>query len=129
MDSTYLQPLDQDAPNLADKVADRANGAIRSTQTVANAAFERLADDVEGVRNRAAPLVDRLSGQATAAARCGVDAMRSARSQLRAQAIRASDGAAVRIRDEPFKAVLIAAATGVALMALVALLSRTRSPG
>jgi len=129
MESNHLEPLGQVAPNIADKAADRANGAIRSTQTVANAAFDRLADNVESARDRAAPLIDRLSSQATDAAHHGADAMRDTSSQLREQAIDVSDAVTSRIRNEPFKAMLIAAATGAALMALVALLSRTRSEG
>ena len=129
MKSATLEPLNQDAPNLADTVADRANGAIRSTQTVANAAFDRLSDNVESARDRAAPVIDRLSSQVTAAARRSVDAMRDSSSQLRGQAMNVADLTARNIRDEPFKAVLIAAATGAALMALVTLLSRSRNGG
>ena len=44
--------------------------------------------------------------------------------QLRDRAHRASDGTVNYIKDEPVKAVLIAAATGAALMALVALIGR-----
>jgi len=129
MEPTTSKPLGQDAPNIADKAASSANGAIRSTQTVANAAFDRLADNVESARHQAAPLIDRLSSQATTVARRSVDGIRDTSLQLREKAMKASDLTADHIRDEPFKAVLIAAATGAALMALVTLLSRARSVG
>lgn len=47
--------------------------------------------------------------------------------QLRVKAGHASDDTVHYIRHEPVKAMLMAAATGAALMALVALISRSRS--
>ena len=122
-----FQPLTQDASNLADQAAESANSAIRSTQNVANKAFERLTDTVDSARDHAAPLINRLSSQAETAARRGVEAVRDTSAQLRERAIKASDTTVSYIKDEPVKAMLIAAATGAALMALVGLLGRTRS--
>lgn len=56
-----------------------------------------------------------------------LDALRARSDQLREKAVRASDRTVEYIKDEPFKAVLIAAATGAALMALVTLVSRSRN--
>jgi hypothetical protein len=44
---------------------------------------------------------------------------------LRDKALRASDNTVGYIKDEPVKAMLIAAATGAALMALVSLITRS----
>jgi ElaB/YqjD/DUF883 family membrane-anchored ribosome-binding protein len=44
--------------------------------------------------------------------------------QVRDQAMRASDGTLNYIKDEPVKAMLIAAAAGAALMALLGLLRK-----
>jgi ElaB/YqjD/DUF883 family membrane-anchored ribosome-binding protein len=129
MDTSNPKPLGNEAPNIADRAADRAGEAVRSTQNVANAAFDRLADKVESAREQAAPLVDRLSSQAEAVAHRSADAVRDTASQLRERALRASDTTAGYIRDEPVKAILIAAATGAALMALATLASRSRSDG
>ena len=127
MNTNTLHPLGTDAPNLADQAADRANSAIRSTQNVTNAAFDRLTDKVEDVRDQAAPLINRLSSQAETAARRGLDAVRDTSAQVRETALKASDSTVAYIKDEPLKAMLIAAATGAALMALVSLVSRSRS--
>ena len=127
MNTNTLHPLGTDAPNLADQAADRANSAIRSTQNVTNAAFDRLTDKVEDVRDQAAPLINRLSSQAETAARRGLDAVRDTSAQVRETALKASDSTVAYIKDEPLKAMLIAAATGAALMALVSLLGRSRS--
>ena len=121
-----FQPLTQDASNLADQAAESANSAIRSTQNVANAALDRLANKVENARDQAVPLINRLSSQAETAARRGVEAVRDTSAQLRERAMKASDNTVGYIKDEPVKAMLIAAATGAALMALVSLVTRSR---
>lgn len=127
MNPNTPHPLGTDAPNLADQAVDRASSAIRSTQNVTNAAFDRLTDKVEDVRDRAVPLVNRLSAQAETAARRGLDAVRDTSAQVRETALKASDSTVAYIKDEPLKAMLVAAATGAALMALVSLLGRSRS--
>ena len=127
MNSTVTnQPFPNEATSMADQAADSANSAIRSTQNVANAALDRLANKVENARDQAVPLINRLSSQAETAARRGVDAVRDTSAQLRERAMKASDSTVGYIKDEPVKAMLIAAATGAALMALVSLISRSR---
>ena len=127
MNMPTVNPLADGATNLADQAADSANNAIRSTQSVANAAFDRLSNKVDNVRDQAAPMINRLSSQAEAAARRGVEAVRDTSAQLRDKALTVSDNTVGYIKDEPVKAMLIAAATGAALMALIGLLSRSRS--
>jgi len=123
---TRPQSLSGDASNIADHAAESASQAIRSTQGVANAAFDRMSDTVESARDRASPLIDRWSSQAENALHRSVDALRDTTSQLRDQAAKVSDATAGRVRDEPLKAVLIAAAAGAALMAVIGLISRAR---
>lgn len=122
---TTFKPAVQNTPNIVDKAADSASGAIRSTQNVTNAAFDRLGEKVDSVRDQAAPIIDRFSKQAEAVTRRGIDAVRDSSAQLREKAAQLSDTTVGHIRDEPLKAVLIAAATGAALMALVVLASRS----
>lgn len=123
--TTFDKPLGQDASNFAEHAADSASGAIRSTQTATNAAFDRLSDKVETVRDQAAPLINRLSSQAEAAARRGAEAVKETSANLREKALHAQDTTVGYIKDEPLKAMLIAAATGAALMALISLSSRS----
>ena len=120
------QPFSSEATTMADHAADSASSAIRSTQNVANAALDRLANKVENARDQAVPLINRLSSQAETAARRGVEAVRDTSAQLRERAMKASDNTVGYIKDEPVKAMLIAAATGAALMALVSLVTRSR---
>jgi len=69
-------------------------------------------------------LLARAGEQASELAQRGVDAVRERSLQVRDQALRASDNTVNYIRDEPVKAVLIAAAAGAVLMALIGLLRR-----
>jgi len=113
------------APKLVDKAADAATGAIRSTQGVANEALDHLADKVDGVRDQIKPALDRFSQQAEALTRRSMDAVRDGSAQLRDKAALISDKTAGHIREEPLKAMLIAAATGAALMGLLVLINRS----
>ena len=111
---------------LVDRVAQTADNAIRSTQHLANSALDSLAGSVQDVRHEAAPLLNRAGEQASALAQRGVNAVRESSLKLRDSAVQAKDGAVLYIKDEPLKSMLIAAAAGAALMALVGLLSRSR---
>jgi len=112
--------------NLVDQAAVSADRAIKTTQRVANEALDSLSGSVQEMRDHAAPALNRSSEQLAALAQRGVDVMRDSSQQLRDRALRASDSTVGYIKDEPVKAMLIAAATGAALMALVSLLTRTR---
>jgi len=116
----------QDPSNrLVDQAALSADNAIKSTQRVANEALDSLAGGVEGLRHQAAPALNRVGEQASTLAHRGVDAVREGSQQLRDRALRASDSTVAYIKDEPVKSMLIAAATGAALMALVSLMGRS----
>ena len=129
MDTTTIKQVGNEASSVADQAADSAHNALRSTQGVANQAFDRLSDKIESAREHAVPLINRLTSQAENAAQRGVGAVRDASAQVREKALKASDSTVSYIKDEPVKAMLIAAATGAALMALIGLLSRSRNAG
>lgn len=117
----------QSATSLEDKIGTATDGAARSTQQAVDQAADSITNKVEDLRNQAAPLIDRVSAQAEAAARRGIEAMRGSSQQLRDKAARATDSTVAYVKDEPVKAMLIAAATGAALMALVSLMGRSRN--
>jgi ElaB/YqjD/DUF883 family membrane-anchored ribosome-binding protein len=77
-------------------------------------------------RHEAAALLDDAGQQAGALAQRGARAIRDTSLSLRDSAVRVGDSTALYVKDEPLKAILMAAATGAALMALVGLLSRSR---
>ena len=124
------KPFDQKPVDLhngiADHAAQSADNAIKSTQRATNNAFNSLSGTVQDIREQAAPLLNRATEQASALAQRGIDSVRDTSQQLRDTARRASDSTVGYIRDEPVKSMLIAAATGAGLMALVSLMGRSR---
>ena len=112
---------------LADRAVSSADQAIKSTQRVAHHALDSLSGSVEDLRRNASPMLDRVSEQASSIARRGVDTARERSQQLREKAVRAGDNTVGYIKDEPVKAILIAAATGAALMAVMSLLGRSHT--
>jgi ElaB/YqjD/DUF883 family membrane-anchored ribosome-binding protein len=124
--STNTKPLGQQGQDMADNAAGSAQGAIRSTQRAAEQALDRVSDKVEEARSQAAPLLNKVTSQAEAAARRGMEAVRDTSQQLRERALQASDMTVSYVKDEPIKAMLIAAATGALLMGIISMLSRSR---
>ena len=73
-----------------------------------------------------APTVESVtSAFSCPATRRSAEALRETSAQVRERALRAQDSTVGYIRDEPMKAILIAAATGAALMALIGLMGRS----
>jgi len=99
--------------------------ALQSTQRVADQALDDLSSTARDLRDQVSPMLDRAGERASALAQRGVDAVRERSLQLRSQALRASDDTLNYIKDEPVKAVLIAAAAGAALMALAGWLRKS----
>ena len=127
--SNTLAPVNNPSSALVDQAALSADNAIRSTQRAANNALDGLAGTVQDVRQQVTPMINRATEQASALAQRGMDAVRDTSQQVRERAVRVSDGTVGYIRDEPVKSVLIAAATGAVLMALVGLMGRSNSRG
>ena len=98
--------------------------ALNTTRQAANGALDSLGNAAHQLRDDTVPVIDRINDQAHALARQGMDAVREQSLHLQARARRTSDDTLHYIRDEPVKAVLIAAATGAVLIALAGLLMR-----
>jgi ElaB/YqjD/DUF883 family membrane-anchored ribosome-binding protein len=111
--------------NAADAVTPAPEHALQPTQRVADQALDKLSSTAQDLRAQVPPLLERAGEQASALAQRGVDAVRDRSLQVREQALRASDSTLNYIKDEPVKAVLIAAAAGAALMALLGLLRKS----
>ena len=114
---------------IADAVAQSADHAIRATQRTANDALDTVAGAVQDVRHEVAPALNRATEHVTDFAQHGLDVVRDGSRRIRLQAQHASEATVNYIRHEPVKAVLIAAATGAVLMALVSLIARSRHHG
>ena len=109
---------------LGDTASRSIDQALSASRQAANGALDGLGDAAHQLRDDTVPVIDRFTEQAQALARQGMDAVRDQSLHLQARARRTSDDTMHYIRDEPVKAVLIAAATGAVLMALAGLLMR-----
>jgi len=86
------------ARDAADRASAKAESLMKSTRGAAQSAYEGLSDTVQQWKDQAAPLVDRVRPQI--------------------------DAVTTYAKDDPGKALLIAAAAGAALMGLMSSLSR-----
>jgi ElaB/YqjD/DUF883 family membrane-anchored ribosome-binding protein len=118
--------LSQQGQDAVDKGASTAQGALRSTQRATDSAFEAMSEKIDEARGQVAPMLSKVSSQAEAAARRGMETMRETSQQLRERAVQASDMTVAYVKDEPVKAMLIAAATGAVLMGLISMMGRSR---
>lgn len=113
-------------PTLGNNLVDQAATAAHQGISATHHALDGLAGGVQSLRDQASPRLDGATAQAGAMFKHGMDTLREGSQQLRARAQQAGESTTHYIQQEPVKAVLIAAAAGAALMALIALLTRSR---
>ena len=113
--------------NLADSAAASAESAIRSTQRIANQALDGMVGTVSYLRAEAAPIVRAATDKVSALTQLSIDTVRQSSQQLVDSAHQASARTRDYVQHEPVKALLMAAATGAALMALLSMVQRSRS--
>ena len=116
-------PINQSIDTIADKATESVEHGLTAAHDATNGALNMLADKVLEIRNQAAPMLDKTNGLAKDYLNQGLESLRNASHLMTDAAINARNGATGYVKDEPLKALLIAAATGAALMALVNLIS------
>ena len=92
---------------------------------MATDALDSLADAIQALRAQAEPLLDGVADQASSAAHRGLHSLHGSTAALRSSARHASENTVSYIRHDPVKSMLIAAATGAALMGLISLMRST----
>lgn len=113
------------SPNIIDHVANSTSQAIHSTQKATVDALGGLDNSVQSLRGQAAPKLDEMKHRASELAHQSMQSVRDSGQRMRDSAVQVSEGTVQYVRDEPVKAMLIAAATGALLMALASLLARS----
>jgi ElaB/YqjD/DUF883 family membrane-anchored ribosome-binding protein len=121
----YATNLSENASTLVDSAAQTAEHMVRSSQKVANHTLDQITDTVNDARVQTGTAFNRLATDAEKLTRRGLNAVRDESLHLRDQSRHAVDSTVGYIKDEPLKSVLIAAAVGAGLMALVTLVSHT----
>ncbi len=109
---------------VADKAAGAVNDGIRTAQGLGHAASS-AAGKLDQLRDEATPALEKASAKAQEIGQKGIDALADTSKQLRDGASEASDAAVAYAKDEPMKALLIAAAAGALLMGLLSMMVRS----
>lgn len=106
-----------------DEAAQKAHEGVDAGQRYAQKAVNRLVDRANEWRDEAGPAINRMTERAEDYARQGAQWVRDNGDRVRSQVSRASDRTIGYMRDEPLKSVLMAAAAGALLYAVVRLFS------
>jgi ElaB/YqjD/DUF883 family membrane-anchored ribosome-binding protein len=115
-----------DADTVVDSALQSAEHAMQATQDLAQQALDSLGSGVQELRDKTFPMLHKAADSASNFAHRSVDAVHHQSVRLRDQASLARANTSHYIREEPVKSVLMAAATGAALMALIGMFSRRR---
>ena len=108
-----------------ESAAHSAELAVDQLDRAAQEVHNNLADSAHQAINGAKPVVERWAKDAESLARRGIASASETSRHLRERAAQASDSTVNYIKDEPIKAMLIAAAAGAALVTLIGLFSRS----
>lgn len=108
-----------------DEAAPLAEEAGTIARTAARQVREDLTEITEEVARESRTLLGRAAKRASTLAEDGVKAVREGSDELQKRARHASDITIDHIRDQPVKAIVIAAAVGATLIALLSLLRRS----
>lgn len=106
-----------------DEAARQAHDGLDTTQRMARQSIDRLVDRAADWRDEAAPVVDRITQRAEGLARDGAHWVQEGTDRVRSKVVRASDRTVGYVREEPVRSVLMAAAAGALIFALVRVLS------
>ena len=107
------KPLSQQGMELAD--------------TAATKLMDKASDTVDKFKSNAAHLLDQVSDQAQKLLQQGREVFHDMTQKARERASEASDIAVGYTKDEPIKALLIAATIGAFLMGLISMMARSRA--
>ncbi len=97
----------------------RAAAALKAAERDAHAAIDSAVDGLASVYGDAKPLLSRVSQRARDYASDGYDAARERAAALKERSQQAVESTRGYVKDEPIKSLLIAAAVGAAVIALV----------
>ena len=97
----------------------RAAAALKTAERDAHAAIDSAVDSLAQVYSDGKPLLSRMGRQARDYAQDGYETARQQAAVLRERGERAVESTRGYVRDEPVKSLMIAAAVGAAVIALV----------
>lgn len=114
------------ASDISERAAREADHTLATTRRAAGDAGRSLREGFETLQEEVPSALSRAAAQAEALSREGLERARRAKEALRDQALRTGDQTVNYIKDEPVKAVAIAAGVGAIAALLVGWLGRSR---
>lgn len=126
-DDNKLKSMGTQSKETMEKAAGATQDALRSTQQAVDRTANKMAGKVDDLRSQAAPAINKAADVASSVFDHAKETLFDTSQQLRDQAKKASDMAVSYTKDEPIKAMLIAAATGALLMGLITMMARSRT--
>ena len=114
------------AAELADDARETANEAVESTRAYARNAVNAAGEKVRDFRGQVEPAVEQLANRVQQAVQRGLESASKTSARAQRQLEQAADVTGKYITDQPVRSVLIAAAAGAAITALLVLASRSR---
>ena len=112
------------AAQLADEARETANDALESTRAYAQNAVNAAGEKVRGLRGQVEPAVEQLANRVQQAVQRGLESASKTSARAQRQIEQAADVTGKYISDQPVRSVLIAAAAGAAIAALLVLATR-----
>ncbi|MDT4815675.1 hypothetical protein FQZ97_487080 [compost metagenome] len=109
---------------LADDVRQTAHEAAETTRAYAQNAVNAAGEKVRELRRDAEPGVEQLAARVQQAVQRGLDAASTTSARAHRRIEQAADVTGRYISDQPVRSVLLAAAAGAAITALIVLASR-----
>lgn len=118
-DTIYNPAAQEFATDLAKKAADKTDQAISATKTAVSDTATSVRDGLDHLQENTQSAMASVASQADELAHKGLEQARRARTAIRETAQETGDRTVAYIRDEPVKAVLIAAAAGAVITMLL----------
>jgi ElaB/YqjD/DUF883 family membrane-anchored ribosome-binding protein len=112
--------------DLADRAADKVQSGIDNARQTGHAVSDKFSSAVETARSQAGPTIKKTADQAQTLLGQGMDSAKAAAQQVRDSAAQASESIVNFTRENPVKAILIAAASGALVATLLNAISRSR---
>lgn len=114
MSETQLSPTATSSDHFS-----RAAASLKAAQRDAQTAIDSAVDGLSSAYGEAKPLLSRMNQRAREMAHDGYDSARERAAALRERSQQAVESTRGYVQDEPIKSLLIAAAVGAAVIALV----------
>ncbi|MFE8647191.1 hypothetical protein ACFX58_19085 [Sphingomonas sp. NCPPB 2930] len=116
------------ARNLSDDVVQSADKALESTRNFANDSLDKAGNKVRELRQDVDPLVEQITARAQELANRGIEYASDAKYKAQQRLSQYADATGRYVADQPVRSVLIAAATGAAIAALILIATRNDAP-